>query len=51
MWAREKYTSETNARTNSRVLWFSVGEAIVLLGLGIWWVFRMRSFFERKVRA
>ena len=51
MWAREKHTSETNASTNSRVLWFSVGEAVVLLGLGVWWVVTLRSFFERKGKA
>jgi hypothetical protein len=51
MWAREKQTSETNASTNARVLWFSVGEAVVLLGLGLWQVMMLRSFFERKGRA
>lgn len=51
MWAREKYTAETNASTNARVLWFSVGEAVVLLGLGAWWVVTLRSFFERKGKA
>ena len=51
MWAREKHTAETNASTNSRVLWFSVGEAVVLIGLGVWWVITLRSFFERKGKA
>ena len=51
MWAREKHTSETNASTNARVLWFSVGEAVVLLGLGLWQSMMLRSFFERKGRA
>ena len=51
MWAREKHTAETNASTNARVLWFSAGEAVVLLGLGIWQVLMLRSFFERKGRA
>ncbi len=51
MWAREKHTAETNSSTNSRVLWFSIGEVSVLVGLGLWWVFTMRFYFERKSSA
>ena len=48
MWAREKQTQATNASTNARVLWFSVAETAVLLGLGVWQVVTLRAFFERK---
>jgi len=36
MWARERQTAETNASTNARVLWFSVAETVVIVGLGVW---------------
>lgn len=48
MWARERQTQTTNASTNSRVLWFSVAETTVLIGLGVWQIITLRSFFERK---
>ena len=48
MWARERQTSETNASTNTRVFWFSVGETVVLLALGVWQIVTLRSFFERR---
>jgi hypothetical protein len=48
MWARERATADTSASTNSRVLWFSVAEMSVLIGLGVWQVVTLTSFFERK---
>lgn len=48
MFAREKQTTDTNASTNARVLWFSVGETVVLLALGIWQTLTLRAFFESK---
>ena len=48
MWARERQTQTTNASTNSRVLWFSVAETTVLIGLVVWQIITLRSFFERK---
>ncbi len=48
MWARERQTSETNASTNARVLWFSLAETVVLLTLGLWQIVTLRSFFEKQ---
>ena len=39
-----------NESTNSRVLWFSVLEAVVLVGMGLWQVYQLRTFFEKKRR-
>lgn len=51
MWARERQTTETNASTNARVLWFSVAEATVLLALGAWQILTLRAFFEKSRRV
>ena len=37
-----------NDSTNRRVLWFSIGEAVVLVGMGVLQVLYLKSFFERK---
>ncbi len=51
MWARERQTTETNSSTNSRVFWFSVAETVVILGLGVWQILTLRSFFQRTKRT
>ena len=37
-----------NENTNTRVAWFSMLEAILMLSLGLWQLLYLRSFFERK---
>ena len=51
MWARERSARDTSENTNSRVLWFSMMELVVLVGISGWQIYTLRSFFERSVHA
>ena len=41
-------TLAANENTNKRVLWFSIAEAAVLISMGLWQIYYLRSFFEKK---
>ncbi|KAF2074047.1 hypothetical protein CYY_004661 [Polysphondylium violaceum] len=45
---REAYHRNTAESTNSRVLWWSVFEAFVLLSMSIWQIYYLKRFFEVK---
>ena len=45
---REMQMRDMNESTNSRVAWFSVTSLLVCVGLSIWQLYYLRSFFERK---
>ncbi|KAM9969594.1 hypothetical protein ACTFIR_001430 [Dictyostelium discoideum] len=45
---REAAHRNTAESTNSRVLWWSVFEAFVLIALSIWQIYYLRRFFEVK---
>ncbi len=51
MWARERSARDTSESTNTRVLWFSVMELMVLVGISGWQIYTLRSFFERAVHT
>ena len=51
MWARERAARDTNESTNTRVLWFSIMELVVLLSVSLWQIYSLRSFFERSVHT
>jgi hypothetical protein len=44
------YARAANESTNSRVMWFAFLEAAVLVGMGVWQIYHLRSFFEKKRR-
>lgn len=48
MWARERAARDTNESTNSRVMWYSVLEAVVMFSLGFWQIMYLKSGFEKK---
>jgi len=50
MWARERAARDTNESTNSRVMWYSILEAVVMFSLGFWQIMYLKSGFEKKVR-
>ena len=41
-------TTSNFRSTNSRVLWWSILQTLVLIGAAIWQVRHMRTFFEAK---
>nr|CAD2122922.1 unnamed protein product [Meloidogyne enterolobii] len=45
---REERFRQTSEGTNSRVLWWSAGQTIVLLLTGWWQIRHLRGFFEAK---
>jgi len=45
---REMAHRNTNESTNSRVLWWTIFEALVLVAMSVWQVFYLRRFFEVK---
>jgi hypothetical protein len=48
---RERVHRDTSESTNSRVLWWSILEAIALVGMSIVQVMYLRDFFEGKGNA
>jgi len=45
---REERFRQTSESTNSRVLWWSIGQTAILLGMGFWQMKHLKSFFEAK---
>lgn len=45
---RERASRNTNESTNSRVLWWSILETVILVGISIWKIYSLRSFFDKK---
>lgn len=45
---REERFRGTSESTNSRVLWWSVAQTVVLLCMGFWQMRHLKSFFEAK---
>lgn len=45
---REERFRHTSESTNSRVLWWSFGQTIILAIMGIWQMKHLKSFFEAK---
>ncbi|KAH9415115.1 transmembrane p24 trafficking protein eclair [Dermatophagoides pteronyssinus] len=45
---REERFRATSESTYSRVLWWSLFQTIILLGMGIWQMKHLKSFFEAK---
>ncbi|XP_015786896.1 transmembrane emp24 domain-containing protein eca [Tetranychus urticae] len=45
---REERFRQTSESTNSRVLWWSLGQTIILLVMGFWQMKHLKSFFEAK---
>lgn len=45
---REERFRATSESTNVRVLWWSLGQTIILLVIGVWQMRHLKSFFEAK---
>ena len=45
---REERFRSTSESTNSRVLWWSLAQTVILLGMGFWQIRHLKSFFEAK---
>ena len=45
---REERFRTTSESTNVRVLWWSLGQTVVLLVIGVWQMRHLKSFFEAK---
>ncbi|RMD39336.1 hypothetical protein DV735_g5795, partial [Chaetothyriales sp. CBS 134920] len=45
---REQKLRDTNESTNERVKWFAIGTMGMLVGLGVWQVIYLRSYFRSK---
>ncbi|XP_045122269.1 transmembrane emp24 domain-containing protein eca-like [Portunus trituberculatus] len=45
---REERFRQTSDSTNQRVLWWSVGQVIILLAMGFWQMRHLKTFFEAK---
>jgi len=48
---REEAFRNTSESTNSRVMWWSIGQTIVLLLSGFWQINRLKTFFKQKKLA
>jgi len=45
---REERFRQTSESTNSRVLWWSVIQTLILITMGVWQMRHLKSFFEAK---
>ena len=45
---REERFRHTSESTNQRVLWWSLVQTLVLVGMGFWQMRHLRQFFESK---
>ncbi len=45
---REERFRMVSDSTNARVLWWSLGQTIILILMGIWQMRHLKSFFEAK---
>ena len=45
---REERFRLVSDSTNARVLWWSLGQTIILILMGIWQMRHLKSFFEAK---
>ncbi|KJE94334.1 hypothetical protein CAOG_04993 [Capsaspora owczarzaki ATCC 30864] len=44
---REAKFRDTSESTNARVLWWSIGQTVILLGTTLWQAHHLRSFFKK----
>lgn len=49
--SREARFRDTSESTNSRVLWFSLLQTIILIAAGLWQLFMLKRFFKSKKLA
>lgn len=51
-WFAEQYREErfrqTSESTGQRVLWWSLAQTIILVGMGVWQMHHLKRFFEAK---
>jgi len=45
---REERFRQVSDSTNARVLWWSLGQTVILIFMGIWQMRHLKSFFEAK---
>lgn len=45
---REERFRQTSESTNNRVLWWSLAQVFVLVGMGFWQMRHLKTFFETK---
>ena len=45
---REERFRQTSESTNSRVLWWSLGQTCILIVMGAWQMRHLKTFFEAK---
>ena len=48
-WARERRHRDTSESTNTRVLWFSVAETLVIVAMAGWQFWSLRSFVGKTL--
>jgi len=48
-WSRERRHRDTSESTNSRVLFFSVAETVVIVGMAAWQFWSLRSFVGKTL--
>jgi len=49
--SREEEFRNTSESTNSRVMWWSVIQTLVLVASGVWQIFSLKGFFKQKKLA
>lgn len=45
---REEVFRNTSESTNSRVMWWSIFQTVVLVGSGVWQILHLKRFFQQK---
>lgn len=48
MRAREEQHRNTVSSINSKVYWWTLAEAVILVGMAVWQILYIRTFFEVK---
>ncbi|XP_063303333.1 transmembrane emp24 domain-containing protein 9 [Pelobates fuscus] len=46
-WREERFR-QTSESTNTRVLWWSIAQTLILVAIGLWQMKHLKSFFEAK---
>lgn len=45
---REERFRQTSESTSQRVLWWSLAQTVILIGMGVWQMHHLKRFFEAK---
>lgn len=45
---REERFRQTSESTGQRVLWWSLAQTVILVGMGVWQMHHLKRFFEAK---